>query len=205
MKKTLLLLIPIAFLLSGCRATEKALFKQERVKIADARTNAVDVVRANLPVAVAEAQALGAQIVATNYAGTNAQLITVIPEQYETRYIARPSTQAALKTGGNLLPIPGGGIIGMALSGILSLAAGWKTASARGERIAGKMAVSMDEYRNTVKAELEKFNQTDAKTLDPDSFDAKALKALKMSQRAAGVGEKIASIVHKFTGHTSNR
>jgi hypothetical protein len=190
--------------LSGCSTVESGLLKKERVKVAEASTNRVMVATESVGIAVAEAQAIGAQVLATNILGTNSQLVTVMPERYETRYIARPAAQSAIRTGGDLLPIPGGGIIGMALSGLLSLIAGWKTASARGEKIAGKMAVSMDEYRNTVKAELERFNRNESKELDPAGFDAKAMKALKISQRAAGYGEQIAKVVHKFTGHTSN-
>ena len=191
--------------LAGCSTVERGLFRQESYTVRNAQTNAVEVVADQIPVAVEEAKAIGAFVVATNYTGTNAHLITVLPERRAIRYVPRESTQTVIREGSKFAPLPGAGIIGMALSSILSLVAGWKTAAARGDKIAGKMAVSMDEYRNTVLNELEKFNQNDSNTIDPGSFDAKALKALKVSQRAAGYGEQIARIVHKFTGHTSNR
>lgn len=197
-------LISIACL-TGCSTVEKGLFRKDTVKVREAQTNTVAVATDRIDLAVAEAESIGAAVVATNYQGTNAQLITVLPEQYAIKYVPRESTQTVIREGSKLAPVPGAGIIGMALSGILSLVAGWKTASARGDKVAGKMAVSFDEYRNSVRREIEEFNQNDAKSIDPESFDAKALKALKVSQRAAGYGEQIARIVHKFTGHTSNR
>ena len=157
------------FVLAGCSTVERGSFRQESYTVRDAQTNAVAVVAEQIPVAVEEANAIGAVVVATNYTGTNAHLITVLPEQRAIRYVPRESTQTVIREGSKFAPLPGAGIIGMALSGILSLVAGWKDdLQARGDKIAGKMAVSMDEYRNTVLNELEKFNQNDFNTIDPD-------------------------------------
>ena len=205
MRKLFLPPLVAVFLITGCGTIEKGLFERRTVKISDAQTNRVAVAVADIGAAVQEAGALGAVVVRTNIVNDVAELVTVIPEQQEVRYVPRESAQSAISIAGQAIPVPGAGVIGMALSGILSLAAGWKTASARGDRIAGQIAVSLDEYRNKVRSELERFNQDDSTKIDPDSFDAKALKALKTSQRAAGYGEQIARIVHKFTGHTNNR
>lgn len=205
MRKLFLAPLVAVFLITGCSTIEKGLFERRTVKVSDAQTNRVAVAVADIGAAVQEAAALGAVVVRTNIVNDVAELVTVIPEQQEVRYVPREAAQAAISIAGQSIPVPGAGIIGMALSGLLSLAAGWKTASARGDRIAGQIAVSLDEYRNKVRSELERFNQDETTKIDPDSFDAKALKALKTSQRAAGYGEQIARIVHKFTAHTSNR
>ena len=205
MRTLIILMTAVVMITTGCSTVERTLFERETVKVAEAQTNTVAVAVEDIGAAVEEAKAVGAAVVGTNIVDNTARLVTVIPERHEVRYVPRSGAQSAIRIAGQVVPVPGGGILAMALSGLLSLAAGWKTASARGEKIAGKMAVSFDEYRNRVRAELEQFNQTEDTEIDPDSFDAKALKALKVSQRAAGYGEQIAKIVHKFTGHTSNR
>lgn len=222
------LLLPIlALSLVGCSSL---LVKREPVELIPARTNIVQVVTTNVvtrevwstnqvQVAPQRTNELGQvlapvfqlfpvrELVSTATLQTNLTPI-ISPAVWYTNLSLGDGASTAIKTAGDLAPVPWGGLAGEALVGLAGLVFGAVNmfAKRKAMKAAGEVQKTSDLYREAAQVLVQNVEAVRQKALEVKDYtpaiDAKVVASMAALQRSTKVVDVIAPIVDQFTGNT---
>lgn len=150
------------------------------------------------------------EIVTTTPDGLVTNVVTETNYMTVTNTVPSKTLTGGIKMVASNLPIPGGGLIGEAVTALLVGGFGFvnhrrkskQVAKAKGEAeekgaMLDATIKGVEEFRVKVGETIEEFNKNGETKLDPDSVDAKGLAALKKVHKYTGYAEKISPLVKK--------
>lgn len=190
--KNVILILLAALSLCGCRSSQPGashpirdlIYDSKPVKIQDAQT-------------VTNFSTVTNFVTITNQAGQTEQaaivqpraIVTVLPELWQTNYTVRPMIAQGIQQGANFIPIPGGGLIGTIVVGLLSAGGMWL----KKEKVGKGLVQATEAYRDSIKDQLTSLQ------INPAVADSKAMAALRASQSASGIIIDATKFVEKYT------
>jgi hypothetical protein len=188
-------LIAASVAFTGCETIQGTIYQQERVQAGVIETDSV-LVDDNKYISVAEFIAAGGNVSELD----PSRYLAAGTPIYETRYTLRPSVETGINQVASF--VPGGGLIGAGLSGILGIAAIWmrrKEVVAKGERdTANRVSQSLVQGIDVFRDILDNTDQG-------DKIDKVLTDVLRDRQAELQVLDKVRELLRQYETPTKSK